>query len=78
MHRDVWEAVPYGNIGNVCITIVGDGFLHVPKRYLYININSAYNLFLTTRIIINSEISVPWYSTQPLTAPAITPLMMYF
>ena len=32
------KAVPYGNTGNVCVSIVGDGFLHVPKRYLYINL----------------------------------------
>jgi hypothetical protein len=30
IHRDVWEAVPYGYITNVTFTIVGDGFLHVP------------------------------------------------
>ena len=37
------------------LNFVGDGFLHVPKRYRYFNINSTNNLFKTTRSIINSE-----------------------
>ena len=38
---------------------VGDGFLHVPKRYQYININSANKPFQTARTIINPERSDP-------------------
>ena len=38
---------------------VGDGFLHVPKRHRYININSANKLIPKTRTIRNSERSDP-------------------
>ena len=35
--------------------LVGDGFLHVPKHYLFNNINSANKPLQTIHAIINSE-----------------------
>ncbi len=51
--------------GTFDFNFIGDGFLHVPKRYRYINIKSAKKLFHTTRIIINLEICVSRHSTDP-------------
>ena len=38
MKRDVKDAVPYGNTGNVCVSIVENGFLHVPMYKFYNNL----------------------------------------